>query len=61
MVLILLFAHVPEPMKRKSFLADYLGLGNNSLGGSLRQRAGYAAALPMTGVWSFLARVVATL
>lgn len=28
LLLILLFAHIPEPLKRKSFLADYLGLGS---------------------------------
>lgn len=30
LILILLFIHIPEPIKRRFFLAEYLGLGNVS-------------------------------
>nr|YP_011027871.1 hypothetical protein V3A03_mgp11 [Euplotes cristatus]UPM52081.1 hypothetical protein [Euplotes cristatus] len=61
LLLILIFAHIPEPLKRKSFLADYLGLG--SAGVTLRKgvRTVHRSALSGGFVRSFFSRILGLL
>ena len=51
LLLILLFAHIPEPVKRRSFLADYLGLG--SAGTTPRKSAHALTGSALSRVFAF--------
>lgn len=57
LLLVLLFAHIPEPIKRKSFLADYLGLGGSGI--TPRENTHVLAGSVLSGVFasSFFSRL----
>ena len=61
LILILLFTQIPEPIKRKSFLADYLGLGNTDLRNTTIGYTRNFSVLPEFAAWSFFSKIIALL